>query len=131
MDRIIYKKLIRDRIPEIIREAGKNPYYRTIEGEALHESIARKIIEEAFELYRELTRSDRDPGCIYCMYACVCGITSNDKANEETWFSDGGIYDTFNLPNDDRNYYAGRYFPKADLSPGKGGAIRIRLTLVK
>lgn len=72
-----------------------------------------------------------NPGCIYCMYACVCGITSNDKANEETWFSDGGIYDTFNLPNDDRNYYAGRYFPKADLSPGKGGAIRIRLTLVK
>ena len=72
-----------------------------------------------------------NPGCIYCMYACVCGITSNDKANEETWFSDGGIYDTYNLPDDPRNYYAGRYFPKADLMPGKGQPVRIRVTVVK
>lgn len=53
-ERIIYKKLIRDRIPEIVRAAAKNPYYRTIEGEVLKESIARKIIEEALEICREL-----------------------------------------------------------------------------
>jgi len=59
-DRIIYKKLIRDRIPEIIQAVGKKPYYRMIEGDALNESIARKIIEETFELYRELTEQNKE-----------------------------------------------------------------------
>jgi hypothetical protein len=36
-----------------------------------------------------------NPGCILCCYSCVCGITSNSRANEETWFSDGGIYEPF------------------------------------
>jgi len=72
-----------------------------------------------------------NPGCIYCMYACVCGISSNDKANEETWFADGGIYDPFGQPDDERNYYAGRDFPRSDLMPGKGGAVKIRVTVVK
>ena len=39
-----------------------------------------------------------NPGCIFCFYSCVCGITSNARANENTWFYDGGIYDTLN-PN--------------------------------
>ncbi len=72
-----------------------------------------------------------NPGCIYCFYSCVCGITSNARANEETWFDDGGIYDTINAPDDERNYYAGRYYPKADLMPGAGAIIRIRATIVE
>jgi rhodanese-related sulfurtransferase len=72
-----------------------------------------------------------NPGCIYCNYACVCGITSNAKANEDTWFDDGGIYDVFNFPNDDRNYYAGRYYPKADMMPGAGEKIRIKVTIIE
>jgi rhodanese-related sulfurtransferase len=72
-----------------------------------------------------------NPGCIYCNYACVCGITSNAKANEDTWFDDGGIYDTMNFPNDDRNYYAGRYYPKAYMMPGAGEIIRIKVTIIK
>ena len=52
-----------------------------------------------------------NPGCIYCNYACVCGITSNAKANEDNWFDDGGIYDTMNFPNDDR------IIMQADITP--------------
>ena len=72
-----------------------------------------------------------NPGCIYCYYACVCGITSNARANEDTWFDDGGIYDTINFPSDERNYYAGRYYPKADMMPGAGESIQIRVSIVE
>jgi rhodanese-related sulfurtransferase len=72
-----------------------------------------------------------NPGCIFCLYSCVCGITSNDKANDETWFADGGIYDPFGQPDDERNYYAGRFFPRSDLMPASGQPIEIRVTVVR
>ncbi len=68
-----------------------------------------------------------NPGCIFCWYACVCGITSNARANEVTWFADGGIYDVINSPEDPRNYYAGRYYPRLDILPGEGEAIKIKV----
>lgn len=71
-----------------------------------------------------------NPGCIFCFYACVCGITSNARANEDTWFSDGGIYDVMNYPDDSRNYYAGRYYPKADMLPEAGETITVRATIL-
>ncbi|HMK50662.1 MAG TPA: rhodanese-like domain-containing protein [Thermodesulfovibrionales bacterium] len=69
-----------------------------------------------------------NPGCIFCFYSCVCGITSNSKANENTWDADGGIY------NEDyadlRNYYAGRYYPKMNILPGKGQSVKIKVRVV-
>ena len=44
---IIYQKLVRDKIPEIIREVGKQPFTRKIQGDELKQAIAGKIIEEA------------------------------------------------------------------------------------
>jgi rhodanese-related sulfurtransferase len=68
-----------------------------------------------------------NPGCILCFYSCVCGITSNSHANEDTWFADGGVY------NDDyadmRNYYAGRYYPRTDILPGMAQPIRIKVQI--
>jgi rhodanese-related sulfurtransferase len=72
-----------------------------------------------------------NPGCIFCWYACVCGITSNAHSNEETWFADGGIYDVINLPDDLRNYYAGRYYPNMDILPGSGEPIQIKVTVTR
>ncbi len=71
-----------------------------------------------------------NPGCIFCWYACVCGITSNAKANEITWFDDGGIYD-FSKEEDERNYYAGRYYPKMDILPGEGEEIKVKTRIVE
>jgi rhodanese-related sulfurtransferase len=72
-----------------------------------------------------------NPGCIFCWYACVCGITSNARANEDTWYADGGIYDYENFPDDPRNVYAGRYYPKMNILPGEGKPIKIKVTISK
>ena len=69
-----------------------------------------------------------NPGCIFCFYSCVCGITSNAKSNDNIWFADGGTYDYTDNP---RNYYAGRYYPRMNIFPGKGQAIKIKVTIVK
>ena len=48
----VYQKLVRDEIPRIIRESGKEPVTHTLtQAEAL-EALARKLCEEAQE-YRE------------------------------------------------------------------------------
>lgn len=69
-----------------------------------------------------------NPGCIFCLYSCVCGITSNAKANEDTWFADGGTYD---FTADPRNFYSGRYYPRTDILPGAGTPISIKVKIVK
>ena len=45
-----YNKLIRDRIPEIIKEAGWKPIIRTLNKKEFLSAIKKKIIEEAGEL---------------------------------------------------------------------------------
>jgi hypothetical protein len=67
-------------------------------------------------------------GCIFCLYSCVCGITSNSKANENTWFADGGTYD---MAIASTNYYAGRYYPRMDILPGTGTAVKIQVKFGK
>lgn len=55
---IIYKKLVRDRIPEIIEKKGRKPFTRQIKGKEFKESLGRKILEEAYELFSEWTKGD-------------------------------------------------------------------------
>lgn len=45
-----YNKLVRDRIPEIIKRAGKTPKYHTLNDEAFIDALKRKAVEEAEEL---------------------------------------------------------------------------------
>ncbi|HEY1867712.1 MAG TPA: nucleoside triphosphate pyrophosphohydrolase [Candidatus Cybelea sp.] len=45
-----YNKLVRDRIPEIIKRAGKTPKYHTLNDEDFKASLKRKAVEEAEEL---------------------------------------------------------------------------------
>jgi predicted house-cleaning noncanonical NTP pyrophosphatase (MazG superfamily) len=42
---ILYRKLVRDKIPEIIREVGKQPFTRKIQGDELKQAIAGKMLE--------------------------------------------------------------------------------------
>ena len=50
---IEYDKLVRDRIPEIIRAAGKNPLTRTVtDAEELKRRLIDKLVEEMQE-YKE------------------------------------------------------------------------------
>jgi predicted house-cleaning noncanonical NTP pyrophosphatase (MazG superfamily)/HKD family nuclease len=57
---IIYGKLVRDRIPEIIESHGKKPFIRRVEGKERITAISEKILEEAIELYSELNSGNRD-----------------------------------------------------------------------
>mgnify|MGYP002636172825 FL=1 len=57
---IIYKKLVRDRIPEIIRNHGKTPFFHGIDGSELKDAIGEKILEEAFELFNEWKKENKD-----------------------------------------------------------------------
>lgn len=45
-----YNKLIRDRILEIIKEAGERPYWRTLNKKEYLREVEKKILEEAKEL---------------------------------------------------------------------------------
>ena len=42
-------KLVRDKIPDIIRSDGRSPAVRTLDGEAYVEELRRKLVEEASE----------------------------------------------------------------------------------
>jgi len=50
-DCVVFRKLVRDKIPDIIKEAGKIPFSATIKGEAFKKALGRKILEEAGELF--------------------------------------------------------------------------------
>lgn len=45
-------KLVRDRIPEIMRQAGVEPEYRTMDAAEYWQSLIDKLIEEGEELRR-------------------------------------------------------------------------------
>jgi predicted house-cleaning noncanonical NTP pyrophosphatase (MazG superfamily) len=47
---ILTMKLVRDRIPDIIRRSGREPDVRRISGEALEDALKEKLVEEALEL---------------------------------------------------------------------------------
>lgn len=50
MARITYRKLIRDRIPQIIEGAGKHYAVRKMDDEAYRQALRAKLIEEAKEV---------------------------------------------------------------------------------
>ena len=53
---MIYKKLVRDKIPEIIAEQGKKVNFRTLEGDELKKALKAKVVEEANELAKAETK---------------------------------------------------------------------------
>ena len=52
MTRVVYNKLVRDRIPEIIGKDGKKPKTRVLGEEEYRLELLRKIVEEAEEVVK-------------------------------------------------------------------------------
>lgn len=50
MKKIIYNKLIRDKIPEIIKDQGKESSTRILSYEEYKQELLKKLVEEAQEL---------------------------------------------------------------------------------
>jgi superfamily II DNA or RNA helicase/predicted house-cleaning noncanonical NTP pyrophosphatase (MazG superfamily)/HKD family nuclease len=57
-DSIIYQKLVRDRIPEIISSHGKTPQTRILEQSEFKDAVGAKLLEETYELYSEWKKGD-------------------------------------------------------------------------
>lgn len=53
-----YNKLIRDRILEIIEEAGEKPYSRILNKKEYLKEIKRKVLEESRELIKAKTKKE-------------------------------------------------------------------------
>ena len=49
---LTYRKLVRDRVPHILRNEGKNPVTRELDNRELHKAVGSKILEESHELFR-------------------------------------------------------------------------------
>ncbi|MBR1585556.1 MAG: nucleoside triphosphate pyrophosphohydrolase [Clostridia bacterium] len=76
---ITYHKLVRDRIPEIVRAAGKQPVYCTVgQAEAL-EYLAKKLMEEAQE-YAESREVEELADVLEVVYAIAAerGVTRDE-----------------------------------------------------
>ena len=50
---MIYNKLVRDNIPELIRSQGETPHVRILSGQAYTAALERKLDEETMEFHRE------------------------------------------------------------------------------
>jgi predicted house-cleaning noncanonical NTP pyrophosphatase (MazG superfamily) len=46
---VVYRKLVRDRIPEIIQSEGRRPVTHVLNEESYHQALLAKLIEEAQE----------------------------------------------------------------------------------
>lgn len=49
----VYNKLVRDRIPELIRAGGETPRTRILEDEEFHRLLEAKLDEEVGEFHRD------------------------------------------------------------------------------
>ena len=50
---MIYQKLVRDKIPEIIRSQGEYPVFRVLEEEEFFSRLREKLDEEVTEFHKE------------------------------------------------------------------------------
>jgi len=61
MKRIFHNKLVRDRIPDIVRENGGTPFSHEIrDDDVYHEELALKLIEEAKEVLEAQQKRNRE-----------------------------------------------------------------------
>jgi len=58
MKKIIYNKLIRDKIPEIIEKSGGTPKIHKLNKTEFKKELAKKILEEGKELYKAKSKAD-------------------------------------------------------------------------
>ncbi len=56
---ICYHKLVRDKIPSIIRQDNKKTFIKSVTGNELSHALSHKLLEEAYELFTEM--HDGDP----------------------------------------------------------------------
>lgn len=67
--KITYKKLVRDRIPQLIEESGRKCTYRVLNDDEYFDALVNKVIEE-IEEYR-VSRKEEELSDVYEALDCL------------------------------------------------------------
>ena len=76
MSYTIHNKLVRDRIPEIIRESGKMPNYRVLSIGEMRTALKEKLQEEITEYFEN--PSPEEVADIFEVLDCLCFLDKVD-----------------------------------------------------
>lgn len=94
-----YDKLVRDRIPDVVRENGEEPTVRTVDGDEYSERLVEKLDEEVAE-YRETRDVEELADVLEVVHAIRedSGVTVDElaamraaKVEERGRFADGVV----------------------------------------
>ena len=101
--RKIYDKLVRDKIPEIIRQQGKACQVGTMAAEEFQQALRRKLVEEAHEAAaaaeEELVTELADVYEVLDALMCAAGISEEQvrQVQEERRAERGGFEERLRL----------------------------------
>lgn len=97
MRKIVYNKLVRDKIPEIIEASGKKVKYRILtDKQELLNAFADKIIEEANELKAAINGDGNPVEEYWDVQDALMGIQDYLELDVELWhqkFLGKGVFD--------------------------------------
>lgn len=96
---MMYNKLVRDRIPEIIRSQGETPNIRILNDQEYRLHLERKLDEEVAEFHKDKNLEEL-ADILEVMYALT----------ENLGFSKEDLIETFQKKHDDRGGFSDRIF---------------------
>ncbi len=106
-------KLVRDRVPDIIRHSGREPEVRRISGEELKKALKEKLVEEALELKEAGDTYEELADVLEVVDAIVerFGIDRKrlDDVKKKKLGRAGGFTEGFMLADDGQSYKAARH----------------------
>ena len=77
-------KLVRDKIPAMIRGQGRTPSYCILDDAQYEEELARKLDEEVLEFHTDKNLEELADILSYCiLMADVCGLDLDEIMNEK------------------------------------------------
>lgn len=96
---MVYNKLVRDKIPEIIADGGKNVTFRILHGEDYKNELEKKLVEEVEEFLASTTEEDLTEELADVLQVATCILAARgvntakvvEKFNEK-YDARGGFY---------------------------------------
>lgn len=89
-----FRKLVRDKIPQIIEENGETPVWKTVEDTDFRHVLLMKVIEEASEFIRKPgPEEEADLQEVLLKVREICGYTAEDV--EKTRLQKAETHGTF------------------------------------
>lgn len=84
-EKIEYNKLVRDRIPEIIKNNGESVKWASIKGIGLIRELKNKLIEEAYEVIEAVTKNELFEELADLEEVCIALEKNYDLLTKDKW----------------------------------------------